>query len=199
MEAKDPLSEEVKIQILTAAAERFCVYGYGKTTMAEIAKDCHMSAANLYRFFKNKLDIGAELANSNLNDKLQRLKQVVSRQNISCSERLRMFVLTAFEHTYDLADKPRINELVSTICDERHDIIEHHIKDKQFLLTQLLTEAKARGEFPGIGEPSVYADTILCTTKMFELPMLMGMYDKDIFIDKVNNVVDLLLSGLKKG
>ena len=39
--------DEIKNQILDAAFARFGQYGLGKTTMAEIAKDCDMSAALL--------------------------------------------------------------------------------------------------------------------------------------------------------
>ncbi|NOQ82264.1 MAG: TetR family transcriptional regulator, partial [Methylophaga sp.] len=39
---------DTRSQILSATEIRFSQYGYNKTTMAEIAKDCGMSAANLY-------------------------------------------------------------------------------------------------------------------------------------------------------
>jgi len=42
------------MKILEAAERRFAHYGYGKTTMAEIAQDADMSVGNLYRFFRNK-------------------------------------------------------------------------------------------------------------------------------------------------
>ncbi|HBJ91246.1 MAG TPA: TetR/AcrR family transcriptional regulator, partial [Hyphomonadaceae bacterium] len=48
---------DTREQILRAAMTRILHYGYAKTTMAEIAKDCDMSAGNIYRFFKSKLDI----------------------------------------------------------------------------------------------------------------------------------------------
>ena len=42
-------------QILDAAMNRIKHYGYGKTTMSEIAGDCGMSAGNIYRFFIKKM------------------------------------------------------------------------------------------------------------------------------------------------
>ncbi len=45
---------QVRARILEASQGRFRQYGYNKTTMAEVAKDCGMSAANLYRYFENK-------------------------------------------------------------------------------------------------------------------------------------------------
>ena len=38
--------DEIATQILDAASRRFLHYGYGKTTMSEIAKDCNMSTGN---------------------------------------------------------------------------------------------------------------------------------------------------------
>ena len=52
--------EQTRQKILVAAQERFERYGFNKTTMNEIAKDCEMSAANIYRFFKNKGELIAE-------------------------------------------------------------------------------------------------------------------------------------------
>ncbi len=46
--------KDVRDIIMDAAERRFADYGYGKTTMAEIAEDCGMSVGNLYRHFKNK-------------------------------------------------------------------------------------------------------------------------------------------------
>ena len=46
--------QKIKEQIMAAAGKRFLQYGFNKTTMGEIAKDCHMSAANIYRFLKAK-------------------------------------------------------------------------------------------------------------------------------------------------
>ena len=37
------VKDDVQEQILAAAEARFCRYGFGKTTMAEIARDCDMS------------------------------------------------------------------------------------------------------------------------------------------------------------
>ena len=47
--------------ILDAAEARLLHFGYNKTTMAEIAEDAGMSAANLYRYFKNKQEIAVKM------------------------------------------------------------------------------------------------------------------------------------------
>ena len=52
-------SDPLKLRIITAARSRFKRFGYAKTSMQEIAADCRMSAANLYRYYEGKLAIGS--------------------------------------------------------------------------------------------------------------------------------------------
>jgi AcrR family transcriptional regulator len=48
--------------IAAVAHARFRRFGYAKTSMQEIADDCDMSVANLYRYYECKLAIGATVA-----------------------------------------------------------------------------------------------------------------------------------------
>ena len=52
----------VRAEILAVARSHFVRFGYAKTSMQEIADDCHMSVANLYRYFDGKLAIGAAVS-----------------------------------------------------------------------------------------------------------------------------------------
>ena len=55
--------QDSEIAAITAAARsRFQRFGYAKTSMQEIAADCGMSAANLYRYYDGKLAIGLAVA-----------------------------------------------------------------------------------------------------------------------------------------
>ena len=49
-------------EIATVARTRFHRFGYAKTSLQEIAADCGMSVANLYRYYDGKLAIGAAVA-----------------------------------------------------------------------------------------------------------------------------------------
>lgn len=48
--------------IAAVARSHFRRFGYAKTSMLEIAGDCGMSAANLYRYYDGKLALGAAVA-----------------------------------------------------------------------------------------------------------------------------------------
>jgi len=59
---QDSTNDRLRALIVAAARPRFKRFGYAKTAMQEIAEDCRMSAANLYRYYDGKLEIGAAVA-----------------------------------------------------------------------------------------------------------------------------------------
>jgi AcrR family transcriptional regulator len=191
-------SEDIRNRILDAADARYRTYGYNKTTMAEIAEDCNMSAANLYRHFKNKLDIGAHLANRCLSEESTLLLDIIGEKSQSATQRLEGFVLGILHFTFDNWSKsPKINELVTAVCHERKDILEQHIRRKQTILISLLNEGHQNGEFK-ISDPAITAEAILSSTVLFDSPILMHLFTLEDFERKANNVVQLLLNGILK-
>lgn len=196
--AKEFLPEEIRHRILDAAGDRFQQYGYNKTTMAEIAKDCDMSAANLYRYFENKLAIGAALACNCLDESADKLKEVVLNKQLSPSDKLREFILKTLEHTYSRwSETPRMNEMVTAICHERNDIVDQHVQKKQALLITLIKEGNRLGEF-AVSDPEVTAEAILTANTLFGVPLLMPLFSREAFERKANNLATLLLNGILK-
>ena len=106
--------------ILDAAQARLLEFGYHKTTMAEIAADCGMSAANLYRYFANKEEIAAECATRCMNERLERLRPIVEDASTSAADKLLAYALMLVEDSHALAgSESRIGELVATITHQR--------------------------------------------------------------------------------
>lgn len=193
----DP-AEEIRMRILMAASERFTQFGYNKTTMAEIAEDCDMSAANLYRFFKNKLDIGANLACGCLDTEVQETKDIVQQAQRPAAERLHDVVMQILTYTHgQWADNPRMNEMVNAICEARMDIVDEYKRNQHGLLVELLEDGIQRGEF-SIEDVHDTTEAILTAITAFSLPLLMPMYSFEVFEKRAESVVRLLLTGLIK-
>jgi AcrR family transcriptional regulator len=68
--------DSARDRIMEAAKSRFSHFGYGKTTMAEVASDCEMSPGNLYRFFPGKLDIAEAIATEDYERHLEHLRRL---------------------------------------------------------------------------------------------------------------------------
>lgn len=133
------MSEEISTQILDAAEARFRNYGYGKTTMAEIASDIDMSTANLYRYYENKLAIGSAMAGRCFSRRDTILDEVVKHQGISESERLQIFVLETLRYGHgQFSDEPKLSELVDVIIKKMPDMVKRKLEsEKQFIATIL--------------------------------------------------------------
>jgi AcrR family transcriptional regulator len=191
-------SDDVQQQILDAASERFTQYGYNKTTMAEIAKDCGMSAANLYRHFENKLDIGANLACSCLTTKTSAIHTVVQQKDTPASKRLQDIILSNLNYTYgQWSENPRMNEMVNAICGARMDIVDDYRLNEHTLLVELLEDGITKGEFV-IDDIDDTAYAITAAITMFNTPLLMSIYTLEEFTSKANSVIKLLLNGILK-
>ncbi len=183
-------------QILAAAFERFVRFGYNKTTMAEIAKDCDMSAANIYRFFNNKLDIGAQLASQCLSTLVEQQSDIVANKQKPASERLRELVFTTLEYTHNQwQETPLVNELVTALCSDRCDIVQTHRQAEHDVIIKLLEDGNRSKEFR-IDDPQDTASAIQTAITLFSMPLLMPTYSREEFDKKAGALVRLLLSGL---
>ena len=199
MEAKATESqEETRARILDAAEARFRTYGFGKTTMAEIATDVQMSAANLYRFFENKLDIGAALAQCCFAEREKVLVEVVKNEKLGAAQKLEQFVLAVLRHTHgQFSAEPKINELVETIITQRQDLVQNKIESDQKLVMEILRQGQQSGEFV-IDDLTNTAEAVRNATVKFCMPLFMCMYPLDEFERMAKQVVKLLLKGLEK-
>lgn len=183
---------------MDAAWERFVLYGFGKTTMAEIARDCGMSAANLYRFFKSKQDIGAALASRCMAEKELRLQAVVDQPGISSAERLNVFALTVFDHMYtQCLGTPRINELIESVCMERSDMVTLHMQTMQALISKILTIGKRNKEF-AVKDVAATAAAIQAALIIFTIPHAVHLYTRKEFEALARDVVGLIVQGIAK-
>jgi len=187
---------DIHTQILEAAEVRFQQYGYNKTTMAEIARDCGMSAANLYRYFTNKLDIGAALAQQCLVDKELLLASIVNDDSLNAEGKLQAFVLNVLHYTYNHFDtSPKMSELVEAMSEQRPDVIQKHSQSKLNLLSELLQQAQKSGEFEFTSVDET-ADAIHTAIMLFYYPLTLKMYPLDVLELKAANLCRLLLDGL---
>jgi len=132
------------MKILDAAERRFAHYGYGKTTMAEIAQDADMSVGNLYRFFKNKEAIALSSTERLLSAKLEEGLRAASSESPSCGA-LRAFLLARLRlahahfsdnrHLAELIElnNPRHREMLlsyeSKVIDAMSNILEQGMRD----------------------------------------------------------------------
>ncbi len=187
---------DIRTQIIEAASERFAQYGYNKTTMAEIARDCGMSAANLYRYFDNKLNIGAAIANQCLVEKEDELEIIVADTSMTSADKLHAFIQYVLHYTFNhFNESPRISELIDAITIQCPDVMIAHRQSSFNLLSQLLEQGRNSGEFhfENLDETSEAINTAITA---FYLPTVMPMFSLAEFEHKAKVVFELLLRSI---
>jgi AcrR family transcriptional regulator len=189
-------AREVRRQILDAAEQRFRTYGYRKTTMAEIAEDTRMSAANLYRYFESKEDIAASCAQRCLGERLELLREVIRAPGLQASERLERFVLTMLRYTYEQTHHQRkINELVESIALERPAIAHQKNEAERALIAEILAQGNASGELDVL-DIIATAQVVHASLALFSEPVFMPLYSLEELEQSARGVASLLVRGL---
>lgn len=192
------MTEEISTQILDAAEARFRTYGFGKTTMAEIASDIDMSTANLYRYFENKVAIGSAMAGRCICDRETILKEVVSRDGITESERLKIFILEMLNYGHSqISNEPKISELIEVIVKKRPDLVQSQVEsEKEFIIT-ILQQGCDREEFD-IENVTEIASYVQAAIVKFSSPFFINMFPFEELERLAKGVVALILNGLVK-
>ncbi len=189
--------DDNRLLILDAAEKRYREIGYGKTTMAEIADDVGMSAANLYRYFKNKNEIGCACAKRCMGERIDRLRVVVRKLGLSSVDRLREYVQESLTYSYETAGTDqKINDLVQKILTERKDLVHEKVETEMGLIAEILAQGNSSGEF-SVKDVLTTSRNIQTAIIMFNVPTYLGLYPFEQFQDMANGVVDLILTGLE--
>jgi AcrR family transcriptional regulator len=182
--------------ILESAINRFSEYGYNKTTMVEIAEDVGMSAANIYRFYKNKQEIAAACAKNYMHNRTNRLKKVVRDNSLTAVEKLEKFVLTTLEISQiNSIENRKIDEICAEITKNRPDIAHEKINNENTLLVEILSYGNQTGEF-NVDDVIDTASAIHVMLVMFDVPMFVHLFTKEDLENKARSVSKLLISGL---
>ena len=198
MKIVEQTSEEIKNLILDAAFDRFGRYGIGKTTMAEIAKDCDMSAGNLYRYYPNKKEIAAGCAGRCMRAAEDLWREIIKQPELSPAERLTTIVLKKLNYLHQqFSDHPPLFELVMYISGERGDLVSRHMGVLQSLVAEILAEGNRTGEF-SVPDVLGTARVFLAATTKFISPHFMGGLDLKESENEAREVVQLLVQGLAK-
>ena len=190
---------DVRERILEAARARFEQYGFNKTTMNEIAGDCAMSAANIYRYFPNKGEIAAEGARRWLGDSERALRDIAGRAELGPADRLRRMVRARLARMADLVSRhPHLDELVDHVCQQQPDLLADYIGRIRAMVAGVLEDGARAGDF-AFADAAEAAAAIEAATAMFHHHGFVRQLALDDLERDVERVMALLLRGLAAG
>ncbi len=183
-------------RILHAASVRIMHYGYGKTTMAEIAADCGMSPGNIYRFFEAKIDIAEAMARKHYAEEQAELAAIARRKDKGADERLREVFLTRLREGFNMISaNAKILEVAEVLARERPVFSNQNLALERVFLSALIQEGVDAGVF-GPCEPEYTAEMLQAATMKFSVPQMFSHLTLPRLERELNGVLDLVLSGL---
>ena len=186
-------------QILDAAMNRIKHYGYGKTTMSEIARDCDMSAGNIYRFFASKLDIAEAMARQ-FNAELYQSYSEIARSDAPPAQRLRKVFHYSLDQTFDAIEREaKILEVAEVLGEERPLFMNEGLAQERIYLCTILEDGVDRGDFAPIEDCNYTAEMIQSALMKYRFPQLFSRLTLPKLRRELNGVLDIIIAGLQKG
>jgi AcrR family transcriptional regulator len=147
--AKRKLSEKDTRRLIVEAAERlFRQFGFQKTTVADIAGELHMSAANVYRFFAAKSEI-TEAVCMDLLGKIEAEAEKIAASRSTATQRIRnLFGAVENIHYKQYVSDRKLYDLIEASISENWAIMRRHNECVAAILEQIIASGMASGEFP---------------------------------------------------
>lgn len=188
--------EETRQRILQKAGELFRQYGFGKTTVADIAGELGMSTANIYKFFPSRNAIVEASAEQNVATIKRNVTQIVGGPG-TCMERLEASIFSIYRfHKELLQNERQIFKLVASAIEEDWNCIQEFDAFMRGTLERLVVEGIESKEFRTT-DPSVTASALLDCLSLALHPHIRNAVVHDGSEERVRAQLALLAKALK--
>lgn len=183
-------------RILEAAMNRIKHYGYGKTTMAEIAADCDMSPGNIYRFFEAKIDIAEAMARKHYAAEQAELAALARKKEWAPDRRLREIFFKRLRDSFCMFEEnAKILEVAEVLHRERPMFANEQLALERVFLVAVLEEGEKRGVFVA-GDHAFTAEMMQTATMKFGVPQLFSKLTLPKLERELDGVLNLIFNGL---
>jgi AcrR family transcriptional regulator len=197
-EAESPPSSDLAVRILRSAERMFRSYGYGKTTIADIAGDVGISNAYIYRFYPSKLAI-CEAVCSEIMTRLTDVIWREARSTLDPEAKLRrIFVRIAEETLRLLFEEEKLIDIVRVGLNENWAAVARYKAEQIKVVRHVIDEGIAVGRFRERGDSQARATAVGAALLLCAHPvMLLEAIDEDP-VARANAVANLVIDGLAK-
>lgn len=175
---RGPADHRRRQQILQAADEHFRLYGYRKTTLADIAKSIHLSTPYIYKFFDSKQAIGEAMCWHCLHAALSEIDESIEQAR-SPVEKLRRVFLGLEATTWRLLSEQRkIHEMVSVSFEENWESISRFREGIYHSIRKIVVQGRESGDFERKTPLEETCRAIARMTELFYHPTLLDQAGK---------------------
>ena len=184
---------------MATAEARFRHYGYGKTTVADIAEDLKVSTAYIYKFFDSKTAICEAVCGATL-ARIDQALWAVARSDLPPPERLARLYETLLGKSVELFfNERKLHDMVHAAMDHDWGSVDRHKQAMRDTAALVIAEGRASGDFESETPLEDAAAATACTMIAFAHPgVLEHSIDRADMSESVRVVVQLVLRGLAR-
>ena len=193
---RGPIDHEIRDQIVAAANEHFSQYGYGKTTVSDLAKAIGFSKAYIYKFFDSKQAIGEAICANCLAEIVVAVEHAINVEDLSPTERFRRLVKTVIATGVNLFFNDRkLYDIAAFAASESWPSTQaYEAQIKRFVL-QIVREGREIGEFERKTPLDETVEAIHLALRPFVNPLLL-QYNLDFVEEAPTLTSNLILRSL---
>jgi AcrR family transcriptional regulator len=166
-------------KLIVEVAERlFRQIGFQKTTVADIARELHMSPANVYRFFTAKSEIN-EAVCMDLLSKIEAEAEKIAAARGGAAQKIRnLFGSVEQAHHQLFTVDRKLHDLIEASITENWAIMRRHTERMAAILDQIIAVGMAAGEFPK-GDAALASRLVNTACIRFWHPRLIVEYEQE--------------------
>lgn len=189
---RGPADHDIRNQIVAAANEHFSQYGYGKTTVSDLAKAIGFSKAYIYKFFDSKQAIGEAICANCLAEIVATVEQAINVEGLSPTERFRRLVKTVIATGVNLFFNDRkLYDIAAFAASESwHSTQAYDAQIKRFVL-EIVRDGREIGEFERKTPLDETVKAIHLALRPFVNPLLL-QYNLD-FVEEAHTLTSNLI------
>lgn len=171
---RGPADHDIRDQIVAAANEHFSQYGYGKTTVSDLAKAIGFSKAYIYKFFDSKQAIGEAICANCLAEIVRAVEQAINVEGLTPTERFRRLVKTVMATGVNLFFNDRkLYDIAAFAASESWPSTQAYDAQIKRFLAQIVREGREVGEFERKTPLDETVEAIHLTLRPFVNPLLL--------------------------
>lgn len=192
---RGPSDHDVRDQIVEAATEYFGLYGYGRTTVSDLAKAIGFSKAYIYKFFDSKQAIGEVICSNRLSTIMATVDEAVAGVP-AAPERLRRMFRSLVEAGSDLFfNERKLYDIAATSASESWPSVGAYEDHLKALVSQIVRDGRESGEFERKTPLDETVNAIYLVMRPYINPLLL-QHNLDNAAEATTQLSNLILRSL---
>ncbi|MES2498102.1 MAG: TetR/AcrR family transcriptional regulator [Pseudomonadota bacterium] len=192
---RGPAETQKRDAIVTAAKEHFSLYGYGKTTVSDLAKAIGFSKGYIYKFFESKQAIGEAICTNCLSVIISTVDAALAEAPTATEKFRRLFRTIVEQSAMLFFSERKLYDIAAVSTLEDWGSSRAYMAKVAEMLQAIILEGRESGEFERKTPLDETCRGILQVMQPFMNPMML-QHNLDVLPDAPNEVANLVLRSL---